>query len=238
MIIIMHRGASMVAPENTISALTEAALNDAQWVESDVCLSADDQLVIFHDDTLYRTARVKGKLCDFSLDELQRMDVGSWFSPDFSHERIPTLEQWLEVAATFGLSLNLEIKGKYHYQVCVDSLLSTIAAHWPEYLQPPLLSSFDLDILNYLSEKKGYDFPYAINLEFLLDSYPQCVHDDRCVSVHLDVNIATEESVAHFKSMGKQVYVFTVNDLALAKRLQAMGVDAIFSDNLELLSVF
>ncbi len=238
MLIIMHRGASMVAPENTIAALQRAGLAGAKWVESDVCLSSDNNLVIFHDDTLARTAQVKGRLQDFCLDSLAQLDVGSWFSAEFTNERIPTVPQWLAVAANLDINLNLEIKGKFNYKLCVDLLLQSISSNWPQRLPHPLLSSFDIDILSYLATRKNYNFNFGLNLELPLNHYPEFVYDERCVSIHFDINVITKKIICDTKSLGKKVYVYTVNDLAVAKRLAAMGVDAIFTDNLELLTEF
>ena len=93
-----HRGASGYAPENTMAAFQLAAEMGAYGIELDVQLTKDGRLVIFHDDRLTRTARlagqpVEGMVCDYTLQELRAMEVGSWMGPQWQGERIPTMEE-------------------------------------------------------------------------------------------------------------------------------------------------
>lgn len=106
-----HRGASGHAPENTLAAFRLAAEMGADGIELDVHLSRDGQVVVIHNGTVDARTDGHGRVCDQSLAELQALDAGSWFSPHFSGERIPTLEA---VLADVGqrLLVNVEIKGR------------------------------------------------------------------------------------------------------------------------------
>ncbi len=83
MITIAHRGASAVAPENTISAFKEAIRIGADMIELDVRLSRDGEVVVFHDQDLSRTTDGNGPVEERSLTELRQIDAGSWFSDEF-----------------------------------------------------------------------------------------------------------------------------------------------------------
>lgn len=104
-----HRGASKHAPENTLAAFRLALESHADGIEFDLHLSRDGQVVVMHDGQVDRTTHGSGHLARLSLEEIQRLDAGSWFGPSFAHERVPTLEQ---VFREFGSQLlyDLEIK--------------------------------------------------------------------------------------------------------------------------------
>src|SRR5579875_3158509 len=95
-LLIAHRGASAVAPENTLAAFTLAARQGADAIETDARLS--------------RTTDGHGRLSDWSLARLRRLDAGAWFDPQYAGERIPLLTEVLELARQHGLSLFLELK--------------------------------------------------------------------------------------------------------------------------------
>jgi glycerophosphoryl diester phosphodiesterase len=109
--IIAHRGASGHAPENTLAAFRMATEFGADFFELDCHLTKDGQVAILHDADLEKTAGLKVNIADLTLAEAQQHDVGSWFSADFSAERIPTLAQSLDVA-TEGCGVYVEIKSQ------------------------------------------------------------------------------------------------------------------------------
>lgn len=83
MYIIAHRGASGYAPENTIAAFDLAVKMNADMIELDVQLTKDRQIVVIHDDRVDRTTNGSGFVKDFTLEELQKLDAGSWYGPLF-----------------------------------------------------------------------------------------------------------------------------------------------------------
>ncbi|MGV8853014.1 MAG: glycerophosphodiester phosphodiesterase family protein [Devosia sp.] len=111
-----HRGASAVAPENTIAAFRAAKEQGARWVELDVALLGDGTLVVMHDSTLDRTSSGYGSLADITQAELVRIDAGSWFDPRFAGEVIPTFEQTLAALGELELNVNVEIKQHAHHK--------------------------------------------------------------------------------------------------------------------------
>jgi glycerophosphoryl diester phosphodiesterase len=94
---IAHRGASGYAPENTLIAVKKAIELNANYIEIDVQMSIDGEVVAFHDDKMGRTTNGSGKLKDKTLKELKELDAGSWFDSKFENERVPTLKEVLSL---------------------------------------------------------------------------------------------------------------------------------------------
>src|SRR3712207_5048900 len=111
--IMAHRGAAAYAPENTIAAFTKAIEMKADAIELDIHLSKDDHIVVIHDEKVDRTTNGKGLVMEFTLEELKRLDAGSWFNKEFKNEKIPTLREVLELVAYKNIDLNIEIKAGY-----------------------------------------------------------------------------------------------------------------------------
>lgn len=107
---IAHRGASAYAPENTFAAFDRALALGASHVEFDLHFSSDGHVVIIHDETLDRTTNGTGAVAETTLAELQSLDAGSWFSPEFAGERVPAFGAMLE-----------RYKGRFHFHVEIKS---------------------------------------------------------------------------------------------------------------------
>ncbi len=105
-----HRGAMATHPENTLPAFRAAIDAGAHMIEFDVALTADNKLVVIHDATVDRTTDGTGRVNDFTLPEIRRLDAGSWKSEEFTGERIPTLDEVLEMMPV-NIWLNVHLKG-------------------------------------------------------------------------------------------------------------------------------
>ena len=108
-LIIAHRGASHLAPENTLTSFRLAKTLGADGFECDVQLTKDRHLVVAHDYFTDLKAGVHGNIPDMTFDELRKLDFGSWKSPEYAGEQIPTLEEVLEVAQGFQM-IHIELK--------------------------------------------------------------------------------------------------------------------------------
>ena len=104
-----HRGSKVRAPENTLSALRQAIAEGADYAEIDVQTTADGIVVLFHDADLMRVASLSRRLRDINYRALKDIDVGSWFAPEFISERIPTLQEAIDLARG-RTNLNIELK--------------------------------------------------------------------------------------------------------------------------------
>ncbi|HOJ10025.1 MAG TPA: glycerophosphodiester phosphodiesterase [Clostridiales bacterium] len=109
-IIIAHRGASAYAPENTLSSFQKALEMKAGGIEIDVHLTKDGYPVVVHDEKLGRTCNGTGFIKEKTLEELKELDFGSWFSPEFANEKIPTLKETMDLIADKNILFNIEIK--------------------------------------------------------------------------------------------------------------------------------
>jgi glycerophosphoryl diester phosphodiesterase len=117
-LIIGHRGAAAVAPENTLASFARALNDGADGIEFDVRLSRDGVPVIIHDATLKRTAGLRDRVPSLSATDLENLDVGSWFNqrfpdlarPEYSSERLPTLQQVFAAMREHRASLYVELK--------------------------------------------------------------------------------------------------------------------------------
>jgi glycerophosphoryl diester phosphodiesterase len=120
-IIIAHRGASAYAPENTLAAFELAAAQGAPWYELDCLLTKDGGVIVIHDADLERTTGVVGAVRDWSLADLQALDAGSWFSPEFAGERMPTLAESLAMAKG-RIGVYVEIKNADDDAVLIEQI--------------------------------------------------------------------------------------------------------------------
>ncbi len=105
-----HRGAMATHPENTIPAFQAAIDAGAHMIEFDVALTADNELVVIHDATVDRTTDGTGRVNDLTFQEIRRLDAGGWKSEEFAGERIPTLDEVLEMMPV-NIWLNVHLKG-------------------------------------------------------------------------------------------------------------------------------
>ncbi len=108
--IVAHRGAISERPENTMAAFKRAHKLGADIVEIDLYTSRDGHLFILHDSTLDRTTDGEGEATDFTLEELQALDAGSWFGPEYAGERIPSFREVLQWATKNDVVLLLDLK--------------------------------------------------------------------------------------------------------------------------------
>lgn len=110
-LVFAHRGASDVAPENTLAAFRAAIEADADGIELDVTRCLTGEIVVIHDDTLDRTTNGSGPVASIPFYALRELDAGSWFAPEYASERIPTLREALDLVG-HRLRIQIEIKGR------------------------------------------------------------------------------------------------------------------------------
>lgn len=108
-ILMAHRGLSGLAPENTLAAFSKATETKSEWVELDVHLTADGEVVVMHDSTVDRTTDGTGAISDLTLAQIRALDAGSWFGPAFAGERVPLLAEVVDLLGS-RLRINVEIK--------------------------------------------------------------------------------------------------------------------------------
>jgi glycerophosphoryl diester phosphodiesterase len=233
-VIFAHRGASAHAPENTLAAFELALAQNADAIELDVKLSADNQVVVIHDPTVDRTTANPGRVKDLSLRQLQSLDAGSFFSQKYRGEKIPTLEEVFEAVGkrTF---INVELT---NYNTPRDQLVEAVCTLIKKFglEQRVMFSSFFASNLSkaraYLPEVprgllafNGLLGAWARSFGFNFGSYQ---------ALHPYLKDVTSQQVQRVHRLNRRVHVWTVNAAEDMRRLFHWGVDAIFTDDPQL----
>ena len=223
MLLLAHRGASADAPENTLAAFQKAVEQGADGVELDVQICLSGEVVVCHDPRLDRLAGRPTEILHTSWANLRRPDVGT--SLGFGPERIPLLEEVLELLPEH-LTVNVELKCD-----TVDDHGLTLAAaeviRRCRATERVVVSSFNAFCLwrltTYAPElRRGYlidpDRSFALHNSVLAPLMSPW-------SVHPYYGQVTAERVRRWKSAGRRLAVWTVDDAREARRLQTLGVD-------------
>lgn len=237
---IGHRGAPKYAPENTLASFKNAAHLGLNWVEFDVQLTKDKELVIFHDDTLERTSNGSGLVIDHTLKEIQRLEAGSWFSTEFQNEKIPTLIETLPLLQAWGLTPNIEIKCRKNQDPNLTKrvaykLADCLVQYWPYTKTFPLVTSFDHSALFYYREKLLINnVPLQAPIAFLVDNVEThhiiLVNKTPNSMLHCSQEEVTPEYVHTLTQRGIPLFVYIINDKPLGLRYLQAGAMAIFTD--------
>lgn len=229
--IIAHRGSSSFAPENTISAFNLAIHQHAHAIEFDVMLSADKNPVVIHDHTVDRTTNGNGAVRDMYLADLQALDAGSFFDVQFKDEKIPTLE---EVLIQIGgkIFINIELK---NLVAPFDPLPSITANLVKEYgLEDDVIfSSFNpLALFKIKKSLPKSDTALLIwgGLYGRIIQHP-LIKIIPHKAVHLNYEIINTKLIDMLHRSERRVLVYTVDDVNEMKKLYAMGVDGIFTND-------
>lgn len=225
---IAHRGASAQAPENTLAAFELAWTGGARWVEADVQPTADSELVILHDPDLVRTTGLPGTVRELAAAALAELDAGSWFGPAFAGQRVPSLRQLLDVMPDRG-HLLLEIKGEFTPEQIVRKL-DTIEGHPAG--DRVALQSFEIHVLETVAQlRPGVDLGV---LREHLDEDPVALCSWLGASSYNPEYREFLENpavIGPLHEAGIAVAVWTSDDPAEWEQLDALGVDAIITND-------
>lgn len=232
-VIIAHRGASAYAPENTLVAVQMAMDMRAEMVEVDILLSKDGVPVLLHDPSLDRTTSGQGLVTDLTLEELKKLDAGSWFSEEFKGETIPTVEELLELVKG-KMSVNLEIKTQAVTDVVeggiVQKVVDLVRKHGME--KHVIFSSFDPRVIRQLKDYAP-EIPGAIlyDAELYGDKHPvDIVKELRADAFNCSWKEIRQDWLDTLHSHNIPVNIYTVNSDTLMHQMLDMGVDGIFTD--------
>lgn len=130
-LMIAHAGHTIAYPDNTMVAFERAIELGAEMIEADVNITRDGELAMIHDWTLRRTTGRPGRTCDVTMAELQSLDAGSWFDPQFGECRVPSTKATLELAREAGILMCFEVKGADESEAkrIAKALVELIVAH-------------------------------------------------------------------------------------------------------------
>ncbi|WP_454441133.1 glycerophosphodiester phosphodiesterase family protein [Vibrio bathopelagicus] len=227
-IIVGHRGVAGTHPENTKVSIEQAANLGLKWVEVDIQVTLDDQLVVCHDHTLERCSDGKGRVDEHTLAELRLLDFGNWKSEQFTGEKILTLTELLSLVETHDLSVNLEIKvDSKHQAPHVVDLLHTELIRSTLDTDRILLSSFSHQVVAEMARHLPR-YRVGVITEQLTQTDLMLIDKVKAFSCHMNYEHVDQNDLDTLKEANIQTWCYTVNDPSQFKFLSK--VDAVFTD--------
>lgn len=239
---IAHRGAGKLAPENTLAAFHLGASHGYRMFECDVKLTSDDVPFLLHDDTLARTTNARQQLGASAStlagahpwSVLSQLDAGSWHSPRYAGEPLPSLNAIARFCLHNAYCLNLEIKPTPGLEHHTGEVVARHAAQlWLGAPTPPLLSSFNLEALQ-AAQAAAPELPRGLLLDSLWSGWLETALRLDCVAIICNHTLWSRASVTQARRAGLRTLSYTVNDEAAAQRLIALETDALITDRVDL----
>jgi len=237
-LVIAHRGASGLAPENTLAAFQKAIEIGVDRIEMDLRQTLDGEVVVLHDKTIVRTSNGWGSVRKLPLSRLKRYSAGSWFHHEFSAERIPTFREVLELVDGRA-TLLLEVKdgSPYHHGIerrIIELVNEYQANDWC------IVQSFNDRILNNFRKLPEFHadmqklfaafIPVAPFYGGSKFTYKRLRRYDFAQEVNINRRYVNPRVVRKVHAMGKKVNVWTVNDSESLEKFVKWGVDGIITD--------
>ena len=226
-IIIAHRGLSGLFPENTLLAFREALKFEVDGIETDARRTRDGAIVCLHDETLDRTTNMRGKLSEFSLEEVRRADAGRG-------ERIPTL--WEALTALGGRAiLCIEIK-----EPGIEAQVVGIIRRHPTMRHKCIIGSFHPEAI-----RRAKELAPEIPTQLIMSAHRPLEGREALEAILKAIKAGANSLSIHFSGIsadllreahlrGLSVWTWTVNDPERMRELAEMGVDGIATDRADL----
>ena len=227
-LVCAHRGDSRNAPENTLAAFSGAIEHGVEAVEFDIRLTADEHIVIIHDPKLGRTTTGRGWVHNHSLERLRQFDAGSWFTDKFAGQKIPTLEEALELMAGKVIPfIEIKVENKIYSTRLENLLLKTLDKF--DMRQSVVIHSFDGGLIQRLHQLDG-----QLQLALLGPNHPIFL-PKWLYGVHLHINHTTPQLVRNVQKWGHWAISWTVNNPHTMGDLIRTGIDGLITDDPALL---
>lgn len=243
-LIIAHRGSSELAPENTLASFQKAIEDGADGIEFDVRLTKDGEIVVFHDARVNRVSQTKGRIIDFTADELQQIDVGSWFNfrfpnkaaAHFSQQKVSTLKQTLEFLKNFQGLIYIELK-------CRDAEVQQLCTGVFEQIKnSPLLpqiivKSFQLEVIptiKNLSKEIKTAALFAPKIMTILRKEKRLVniaHELGADMLSIHFSLATKKLMKKAEKKNLPVTIWTANNERWVNRAVKLELFAVITNN-------
>jgi glycerophosphoryl diester phosphodiesterase len=224
-LVIGHKGASNIAPGNTLLAFRKAIEFKADYIEFDIHKSLDGEIVIIHDNDTYNITGKQGLIKELTLKEIQELDAGGG-------EKIPTLTDLIKIAKD-KINFQPEIKAPG----LVDDLVKILKKNKLE--EKTIISSFDITQLIKIKEieprlKIGYLIPSELTRPRILNRYIQKAVKNEFYAIHPHFTAISKEFVDNAHTNNLKINAWTVDDIHEINRLKALGVDGIITDDIML----
>jgi glycerophosphoryl diester phosphodiesterase len=237
--VVAHRGASGSAPETTLAAYRLALALDADFLELDVQMSRDGEIVAIHDARVDRTSDGQGAVAELTLGEIRGLDAGSWFNrdhpdrarPEFAGERVPTLQEIIDLTRPTRAGLYVEIKQPELYPAEFEGrVLEVLGRNGFEHRV--VVQTFDPRSL-----AKVRALAPALRTALLADGLePDPVATTSRLGsreLALDHGLLTREVAGRVRAAGLALTVWTVDAESDLERMIDLGVDRIITNHPE-----
>lgn len=240
--VIAHRGASGIAPENTLAAVKKALDTSADFIEIDVHQTKDGEVVVIHDATVDRTTDGTGAVADFTLAELKKLDAGTKHDSSFAGERIPTLAQVLKAVKGKKKVLIELKKGEEYYEGLEKNVLQVIkenrAEDWTvlqSFHDPILERIWKMDFViptHKLIVGKIPFLPIFIDHELKFGSFDRY---SEAAAINMHRFFASKSFITSLHNQGFKTFIWTEDKPKNVKRLFEMGADGVMTNHPELI---
>ncbi|MBC7234363.1 MAG: glycerophosphodiester phosphodiesterase [Chloroflexi bacterium] len=228
-LVFAHRGASAIAPENTLAAFQAAMDVGADGIELDVTRCATGEVVVMHDATVDRTTDGHGRVGELPLAALRELDAGAWFGREFAGQRVPLLEEVLDLVGG-RLRINIEIKAEGSGQGLEEALAEQVIRRGLQ--GSVLVSSFHPPALRRLRQA-ARELPRALLLATPLSlslAWWRNRHELYLQAFHPQYRLVNAHNLARMRRAGLRANVWTVNQEEDMLHMIALGVDGIITD--------
>jgi glycerophosphoryl diester phosphodiesterase len=217
---IAHRGASGYEVENTIESFQKAIEIGVDGIELDVHVCASGEVVVFHDFTLDRLTKTIGPIANFTLSELQQIEIKDKY-------KIPSLLEVLELTKN-KCWLNVELKGMNTAKATFD-VLKRFCEDKNYQRSNFLISSFQIEELKTFSQLSN-DFPLAVLTQASIEQAIDLATEIKAKAIHPHFSLLTEVSCKKAKDLGLQINTWTVNEKFDIEHVKRFSIDGIISD--------
>lgn len=230
MLLIGHRGAAICAPENTLISFEMALEMGCKGIELDVQMTKDGEFVVIHDYSVDRTTNGSGYVSELTYKEIRQLDAGSWFGLEFAGQKIPSLEEVLNIMPPDAL-VNIELKKELHEENHMEGKLVQLLRR-SNAIENVVVSSFD-----HMSIKKVKELDPEVKTGLLLYSNLLDVfsyleqHQLDVYSIHQTEEFITDKFVQEAHDRGYKVYAYTVNAVRAFKKCLDVNVDGVITDD-------
>lgn len=235
--VISHRGANLVAPQNTIPAFEKSIEIGVDGFETDIHLTADGVPVVCHNYTIDETSNGKGEVEKMTLEELRKYDFGSYFHEKFKGTKIPTLEEFLTLCETADIEImNIEIKTPLDGNMeIVGKTIEAVKAHG--LFDKLLISSFSPEVLVECKKvdpgcKTGflYSPDRKICYQKMIFGYVEFAKEVKADYLHPHFSLVTKKYVKKLHENGIGINVWTVDKPEVINRVMKCGVDGLITN--------
>jgi glycerophosphoryl diester phosphodiesterase len=225
-VVIAHRGAAASAPENTMAAVEKALEQGADFVEIDVQETADGEVVVAHDSDFMKVAKVPTKVWEATWADLQEIDIGSWFAPEYAGERVPRLSDVLARAKGRG-RVTIELKYYGHDRQLEQRVIDQVVGM--DAIEDVIVMSLSYEgVQKFRRLRPGW----TVGLLAAKAIGDLTTLDADFLAVN--TGIATRAFVRRAHARGKEVFVWTVDDPVRMFQLMNLGVDGIITNRPDL----